>query len=101
MTIDAATLPIIEAGATLEPGQLFTIRGSNLDKWPDELVLGYSANPVMSSNDALYTMELVEKTADKVVFTPRVQQAYSQTHIWYIFGTPSSRPRTILEYSTE
>ena len=99
MTIDAATLPNFEAGATLTEGQLFTIRGSRFDLWPNEIVLGYAQGYVESSDGSIYTMVLTEKNENSLVFRVRGTNTYTVPHTWNVFGTPSAPPRSILSYT--
>lgn len=101
MTIDAATLPSIGAGATLQEGETFTVRGTNFDLWPDEIVLGYTVDAVRTFNEPIRLLVLAQKTQNTLVF--RVQQTftYEQAHRWIYFGSPSTAPRYILEYTEE
>ena len=100
MTIDAATLPQNEAGATLELGQEFVVRGNGLNNWPEDIVIGFNETNVTNSNDLTYTMELVGRTSESLTFRVRRTETYNNAHIWRYFGTPSEAPRTILEYDT-
>lgn len=100
MTIDAATLPRTEAGATLNRGQLFTVRGSGFANWPDEIVLGYAEGNVLNSDEAVRNLPLESKTDTELVFKVVEPFTYQQEHTWGIFGTPTLAPRSILNYTT-
>lgn len=100
MTIDAATLPRFDEGATLEAGRDFVIRGKNFDNWPNEIVLGSVESEVKDSNSLQDTMMLHSRTSDSLTFRVRQTHTFSDARIWQFFGSPNTPPRTILEYDT-
>lgn len=100
MIIDAVTLPKTEAGATIEEGQQFIITGYNFEFWPDQIVLGYTEENVRSTEVLNRYLILTEKTSNTLVFSAQITGTYNIELNWNIFGSPSSPPRTILEYST-
>lgn len=98
MTIDAVTLPSFAAGATLNAGQQFVITGSHFDRWPDEIVLGYDTNLIMTNDSLIHHWVLLERTPNRLVFTQRYTETYQVATTWNVFGSPNVAPRTILDY---
>ena len=101
MTIDAVTLPSFSAGATLEEGQHFLIKGENFGLWPDEIVLGYDENEVVNADVPSRLFRLVSKTSTELDFVVQETHTYATAaRVWSYFGSPFDSPRTLLEYET-
>lgn len=100
MTIVAATLPHTEAGATLNEGETFVVRGSGFFNWPDEVVLGFNSSYVTDFDDLSETLVVVGRTSDSITFRVRKTYTYDWALDWQFFGTPLAAPRTLLEYDT-
>ena len=97
--IDRTTLPVVEQGQALTEGQRFSIKGTDFEKWPDEIVLGYSESRVLNEDIGNpYLMKLVSKTDSELVFEVIEGFTFNTMHTWNIFATPFERPRVILAY---
>lgn len=97
--MDSATLPVVEVGDTISEGDTFTVRGENFSLWPDDIVLAYNARDVYDDDfPSFHLMKLSSKTDDSLVFEATETQTFSFGHVFNVFGTPTDRPREVLEY---
>lgn len=99
--IDRTTLPQTTAGEYIEKGRRFEVIGQNFDLWPEEIVLGYDATVVETSEITGYLLILVEKSNTKMVFEARRDMIIpTRPHQWSLFGSPFEQPRTFLTYES-
>lgn len=98
--VDLTTLPRVETGNTVPLGQRFIVKGDNFDKWPNELVLGYKGEDVLSERFPSYAiLKLISKSNTELTFESVREHEFSTAHVFNVFGSPFDTPRTILDYN--
>lgn len=100
VVIDATTLPSFEAGATIEAGQHFIVRGRHFELWPEQIVLGYDSTGLLTEEVAVKMFRLVSKTPTELDFVAQATNLYGGAHEWKYFASPFAAPRALLEYQT-
>lgn len=96
--IDRTTLPLTTPGEVIEVGRRFEVLGQNFNRWPDEIVLGYDPDALLSFNLGSYMLKLVDKTPTKLTFEAIERMTIPSQHLWNVFASPFVRPRVLLSY---
>lgn len=75
---------------------IFTIRGINLEYFPNEVVMSFNSAAILSS-ETQNIASMVSNDGEEATFRVLESNTYSSEHTWNVFGTPNTLPRQIID----